>query len=1023
MGRKTIIVIAACLAVVLLGALVGVFVLAPNVARNAIEERLTRVADRSGLTVKTGTIETMGLKGARILDLTLHDGEVEILRVDLIEADANAISVLRGNRNLDSVRIQGVKLRLELDDSGLPILLERLRSKLDDNESTDAASEGSRLDQIPELLAEDVEVTFISPDPDFPISLALIPKSGWSWDGERLKTHAKVDFPERDNNPNFEIPPSLTMDITFDRNFRPLEGGLEFEGRLAISGLGPLPFLKGGFTGVKITDAGGIQALGLSLKHAEQDLFSMNSVEVRAESMGHFKRREIKELIIDQPILFLDFDATGSGPLMVLHDVLRQPAARGVVSSARSFAENITAKRQEPSLDPFDEEPSDVPASEESESNDELEVLFRRLPELIRITNATVKGTDLRNLPVTNRAKDFSLDDGNFELVNRISEGDFEVRGAFRASSGLVPRGNVDIDLVTKVLQKSVKGSVQIDGLDLSWVGQVLGPRFADKVRGGTLRAKMEFNPGTSPLSFSMKGLVSVDQLSLFHPAVAEDIIDGITASYTFDALYDGRMELPAPRLALVPPYKDETGPDGVKRPSRHPKPRGGFVVKAGKAEFNKVNATFRPAIYGFNAPGKWPARFDLTIELLETPIQNLIDSVPRTIQGPIFGTKINGTLAWNFGLEVPMYRASDMNWNTTPVLKGVELVHIPEPVDVRKLMTPMSLTITDSIKEEDDFSKTVRLGAPTPTPADWLMENAKLTLEQIDERARRRGWPPLPTAERSGLRYEVLESPEYWVSRYALSQTAPKPWSDFDTIVRREDAPYGPYVFVPLAHISPYLPRAVMTTEDSSFFTNSGFNTHALKASIEQNLSHSAFKRGASTIAMQMVKNVFLDRKKLIVRKIREAFLVFLMETVVDVPKERIMEVYLNVIEFGPGIFGIHEASLHYFGKRPDELTLGEVAWFASIIPSPKRYHVYWDRGRITDAYFNRMKRYMQVMYNRERITAEELAEGTQAPPEFYKPDKTEPVLRPKAAPMVPVFSPFDPDMAPPTFVPTLLD
>jgi membrane peptidoglycan carboxypeptidase len=137
-------------------------------------------------------------------------------------------------------------------------------------------------------------------------------------------------------------------------------------------------------------------------------------------------------------------------------------------------------------------------------------------------------------------------------------------------------------------------------------------------------------------------------------------------------------------------------------------------------------------------------------------------------------------------------------------------------------------------------------------------------------------------------------------------------------------------------------------------------------------------------------------------------------MESVVEIPKTRIMEVYLNVIEFGPGIFGIHEAAVHYFGKRPDALTLGEVAWLVSIIPGPKKFHTYWERGAITPQYFTRMKRYVQAMYNRGRITEEELNEALLTIPEFYKPGPDEPLLRPVEAELLPD------DLMPP---PLLLD
>lgn len=1013
MGKKSVLILVAIMAAVVCAFALGIFVFAPRFAQDAVEERLASFAQKTGLTITTEGVEPMGLRGVRMLGLEVFDEQTSVLRVETIEAEASVIDLAKGQKSLSSLTVSGVKLNLELNESGSPVLLQRLKSK-DSEPSTESESSSKnpivrRLEQVPNLEALDVEVTFISPDPDFPIQRLSVPKSGWSWDGESLEATAKLELDESKDPKNLSLPRVVDIAVTLNSDLVPTGGGVTLDQALRVSGIGPLPFLQVGLSGVEFTPEGGIKLMRPSLKLDERDIASVESAEVRVNSIADIRSLSIAELILDAPVLFLDYDKTGSGPLVLLDEVVRQPKARSIVGSARAFANQLAKKKKNPEAEPEPEEEDLAPPEEEIEAEATLPDWVEKVPKVIRITNAAIKGTDLRGLPLENAETEFSLTQGNFELLNKIEDGDFEVRGGFKAQSGMVPRGAVDIDIVAKILQRSVQGEIEVDALDLSWLGQILGPRLAKHVRGGILRSKIEFKPLDKPQSFAVQGLVSVEDLAFHHAMIAEEVVDDVDASYSFDAVFDAGSALPAPRLAQVPVYRDETLSDGTKKPSTNPTPTGGLVFRSGKFTFNGVSGTLRPSFHGFNAPGRWPARFDVAVELPETKLQTLIDAVPKAIQGPVWGTKLGGTFKWKFELEVPMYRASDMVWKADPVLTDVQLLSVPEAVDPRRLLEPMTLTIVDSIKEEDDFTRTIRTGPLYPTPADWLMEHAQLTLEQIDERARRRGWPEVSTPERSGLRRDILESPQYWLTPYALSKKAPKPWSDDEVIERTPERPYGRYVYVPLIYISPYLPKAVMTTEDSSFFTNDGFNTHALKASVEQNLSHGGFKRGASTIAMQMVKNVFLDRKKLIVRKLREAFIVFLMESVVDVPKERIMEIYLNVIEFGPGIFGIHEASLHYFGKRPDELTLGEVAWFVSIIPGPKKWHFYWERGEITPHYFNRMKRYMQVMLNRERITPEELEAAIQAPPEFYKPTLDEPVLKPKE-PEFPIFAPFDP-------------
>lgn len=149
---------------------------------------------------------------------------------------------------------------------------------------------------------------------------------------------------------------------------------------------------------------------------------------------------------------------------------------------------------------------------------------------------------------------------------------------------------------------------------------------------------------------------------------------------------------------------------------------------------------------------------------------------------------------------------------------------------------------------------------------------------------------------------------------------------------------------FTPLESISQDLVRCVLRSEDPDFFHHQGFYMDAFRSSIAQNYRQRRFARGGSTISMQLVKNVFLGRRKTIARKVEEILLTWLMERRSLVSKNRMMEVYLNVIEWGPGIFGATEASRFYFHKHPSELTLGECTFLASIIPMPKKVRWFLD-------------------------------------------------------------------------------
>ncbi|MVM32759.1 penicillin-binding protein [Spirosoma sp. HMF4905] len=142
---------------------------------------------------------------------------------------------------------------------------------------------------------------------------------------------------------------------------------------------------------------------------------------------------------------------------------------------------------------------------------------------------------------------------------------------------------------------------------------------------------------------------------------------------------------------------------------------------------------------------------------------------------------------------------------------------------------------------------------------------------------------------------------------------------------------------YTPLNQISPDLRNALLTSEDYNFFTHKGFNEKAFRVSIATNFKQKSFKRGASTISMQLVKNAFLSRNKTISRKVEEILIVWLIENEHIVPKERMYEVYLNIIEWGRNIYGIGEAARYYFAKSPSDLNLGESIFLAFVVPRPK--------------------------------------------------------------------------------------
>ncbi len=142
---------------------------------------------------------------------------------------------------------------------------------------------------------------------------------------------------------------------------------------------------------------------------------------------------------------------------------------------------------------------------------------------------------------------------------------------------------------------------------------------------------------------------------------------------------------------------------------------------------------------------------------------------------------------------------------------------------------------------------------------------------------------------------------------------------------------------WVSLKDISPDILHAVVVAEDGTFWTNHGFDWYELKESIQRDVQEGTAVRGASTITQQLVKNLYLSPSKNPLRKFKEWILTWWMDR--KLSKSRILELYLNVIEWGYGVYGVDAASMYYFGKSSQDLTRSEAARLAAIIPSPKEH------------------------------------------------------------------------------------
>jgi monofunctional biosynthetic peptidoglycan transglycosylase len=156
---------------------------------------------------------------------------------------------------------------------------------------------------------------------------------------------------------------------------------------------------------------------------------------------------------------------------------------------------------------------------------------------------------------------------------------------------------------------------------------------------------------------------------------------------------------------------------------------------------------------------------------------------------------------------------------------------------------------------------------------------------------------------------------------------------------ILREEDPRArlAHQWVPYERISVHLKRAVVSAEDAKFMGHAGFDWDAIKKAYERNIREGMIVFGGSTVTQQLAKNLFLSGERALWRKLQEAAIAVMLETVMS--KRRIFELYLNVIEWGEGVFGAEAAARHHFGISAAQLTPEQAARLAAMVPSPRQY------------------------------------------------------------------------------------
>jgi monofunctional glycosyltransferase len=207
------------------------------------------------------------------------------------------------------------------------------------------------------------------------------------------------------------------------------------------------------------------------------------------------------------------------------------------------------------------------------------------------------------------------------------------------------------------------------------------------------------------------------------------------------------------------------------------------------------------------------------------------------------------------------------------------------------------------------------------------------------------------------------------WPDVRALASRPPPTTAFIERYKERERAagrtPHVEWRWVSASAISVPLKRAVLVAEDTDFFNHRGFAPKAMREAMTQALEERRAPRGASTITQQLAKNLWLSPSRSPLRKAREALMTWQLERALS--KRRILECYLNVVEFGPGVYGVEAASRHYFGKPAADVNGDEAAQLAASLPRPRAWHP----GVTTPAY----RRYVDNI--RRRMDRVELPGG----------------------------------------------
>lgn len=349
-----------------------------------------------------------------------------------------------------------------------------------------------------------------------------------------------------------------------------------------------------------------------------------------------------------------------------------------------------------------------------------------------------------------------------------------------------------------------------------------------------------------------------------------------------------------------------------------------------------------------------WPAHpvASLDVQIAEGACQNLLSAVPAQLLGPYRRAVIEGEVAPRLKLRVPLDNPRLLSFKLT----GFE--EIPCSVKALKAWNSAWPAVTFA-------------AAKAPPPQKWGALGDVFGIGDMPKKPT--AVVPADLEPPVGEHRRKILSDVDWLNYPFIKQVTEGVSQDEDGVLADIKVGPGLSTYVPLADLPPYVGAAMYLTEEIMFYTNRGVSFSLMQKAIRLNLDKNRYVYGGSTVTQQLVKNLFLTRHKTLDRKLQEALIAWRIDEAVS--KERVLELYVNVIEFGPDIYGIQAAAQYYFQKDARQLTPLESVYLATLKPSPWVGARYMRRKKTPEGgwWGNRMEEIFNRLVERNYLTREQ--------------------------------------------------